>query len=134
MILTLWLACAAPDAEHRTLWVGARRLRVEVSDTPRERRVGLQHRTALDGGMLLVFPAPQAVSLWSRQTPLALSAAFIDADGVIRSIAALEPDSAAEVSSGEDVLYALEVPRDWFDERGLSAGARVRNLPPPAQR
>lgn len=133
-MLLLWLACAAPGAEHRTLWVGWRRLPVEVSDTPRERQVGLKQREALDGGMLLVFPEPQVVSLWSVQTPLPLSAAFIDEGGTIRSIAALAPDSAEAVSSQAAALYALEVPRGWFEQHGISAGTRVRNLPPAAQR
>jgi len=130
----LWAACTQADAEHRSLRVRRARLRVEVSDTPRERQVGLQRREALDGGMLLVFPTPQTVSLWNRNTPLALDVVFIDKDGVIRGTAALEPDSSETIESSGPMLYALEVPRGWLDASGARVGDRVHNLPPAAAR
>lgn len=117
------------------LAIGAINVTAEVADEPQERMTGMMGRTELaDGaGMLFVFPAPQALSFWMRDTLVPLSVAYINADGVIREIHDLKPlDERPAFSSFRDLVYALEVPQGWFARNNIKAGDRITGLPSPS--
>lgn len=108
----------------------------EVADTPQRRTIGLMGRTSLadNHGMLFVFPAPQPLNFWMRQTSIPLSIAYINASGVIREIHDLQPFNETGVPSAlPDLLYALETPRDWFRQHKIFPGTRILGLPAPAR-
>ena len=107
--------------------VGGRPLSVEVARTEGQRRAGMMYRGKLGAneGMLFVFPEPQILSFYMKDTYVPLSIAFIRANGVIDRITEMMPRSLAIHESNTLCLYALEMPRGWFEERGIREGAKV---------
>jgi len=103
---------------------------VEVANTWMLRRRGLQNRRTLprDAGMLFDFRKPQMVSMWMKDTFLSLDMIFIDADGIIFSIAEnTEPLSLNAIGSGAPVLTVLEVNAGTVARLGIRPGDRVHH-------
>lgn len=117
------------------LMVGGKALTAEVASTPQQQRIGLMYRRSLpaDHGMVFVWERPQAVCMWMKNTWIALSVAFIDADGRIVNIADMQPQTEDVHCAQTEVRYALEMPLHWFARNGIAAGARVSGLPPAAR-
>ncbi|GMU70573.1 MAG: DUF192 domain-containing protein [Burkholderiales bacterium] len=138
----LGAACAQPlhaqpaDGKPQSLpvtkiRVGGHAVDAEVASTPPERQVGLMYRFSLpaDRGMLFVFAEPQPLSFWMRNTYVPLSIAFIDAQGRILNIEDMAPRDETGVPSRGLALYALEMRKGWFAERGVRPGTQVTGLP-----
>jgi uncharacterized membrane protein (UPF0127 family) len=140
---TLWLffaititACTAKDAVKFTKQDIAIiksdgdvvALRVEVARSPEQHSRGfMERRNILDGtGMLFIFERDQQLSFWMKNTPTALSIAYIDAKFVIREIHDMTPHSLAPIQSATSLRYALEVPQGWFARSGVQVGDRLR--------
>jgi len=103
-------------------------LRVEVAATPAARACGLSHRPTLsyDQGMLFVYPAPQPLVYWMKDTLIPLSIAFIDATGRIVSIQDMTPMQTDEkYRSPLPAPYAIEVNQGWFVEQKIQVGDTV---------
>ena len=114
------------------LQIGTHYLDVELATDETSRERGFMCRTMLkpDQGMLFVFPKPQRVNFWMKNTSLLLSIAYIKADGRIIELHDLKPMSTTPIpSSSETIVYALEVTRGWFDQHGVLAGDVVEGLP-----
>jgi len=106
------------------------RFEVEVADDPAERAEGLMYRQSLadNAGMLFLYPQPQPVEFWMKNTPLSLDIVFVRADGTIARIAAnTTPMSEDRIPSGEPVLAVLEVKAGIMQQLGIAAGDRLRN-------
>lgn len=103
-------------------------LTVEIADDPEERATGLMNRDSLpeDRGMLFVFPEPDTVGFFMKDTTIPLDLAYLDADGVIFQIEAMEPLSLEVVRSEGAALHALEVNRGWFADHGVAVGDTAR--------
>lgn len=114
-----------------TLTINSTKLVAEVAATNEHRSTGLMHRFSLapDAGMLFVFDAPRPLSFWMRNTYVALSIAFIDANGTIVNIEEMAPKDERTTWSTGPALYALEMRKGWFAQNGVAAGARVQGLP-----
>ena len=127
-------AQAQPALPTLALQVGSARVTAEVADSRLERSIGLMHRTELPAGtgMLFVYPQARPLSFWMRNTVLPLSIAFIDTQGTIVRISDMKPRDERHVPSDWPALYALEVPKGWFTEAGVSVGDKVVGLPGPA--
>jgi uncharacterized protein len=123
-----------PAAELATtpLTIGTHKLTAEVATTPAQRETGLMNRFSLkpDHGMLFVFERPGPLSFWMHNTYVALSIAFIGADGRILNIEDMQPQTDDPHWSKGAALYALEMKKGWFAQRGIVAGASVTGLPP----
>lgn len=115
------------------LGIGTVKLQAEVASTPGQREIGLMHRFSLapDHGMIFVFPAPEPLGFWMRNTYIPLSIAYLDANGVILNIEDMAPQDDATHWSRGPAQYALEMRKGWFSERGVRAGDRVQGLPKP---
>lgn len=81
-----------------------------------------------DEGMLFVFPADRVRCLWMRDTPLSLSAAFLDAAGRIVEFMELPALSDEIRCAGQPARYVLEVHRGWFADAGVDVGDTVSGL------
>jgi uncharacterized protein len=112
-------------------------IRAEVASTEQERLRGLMFRDRLadNSGMIFLYPRPEAAAMWMKNTRIALSVAFIDANGRILNIAEMEPYSEEAHPSAGVAAYALEMNRGWFKKQGIKAGDLVEGLKtlPPAQ-
>lgn len=106
---------------------GTAQLAVEVARTEREQEKGYMERKDIPEGtgMIFAYDADQQMHFWMKNTPHALSIAFIDSEGVLREIYDMEPFSLETVSSERSVRYALEVPQGWFARAGIRAGDRL---------
>jgi len=112
-------------------------VRAEIANTEQDRLRGLMFRDKLaeNSGMIFLYPRPEASAMWMKNTRIALSVAFIDANGRILNIAEMEPYSEEAHASSGAAAYALEMNRGWFRKQGIKAGDLVEGLKdlPPAQ-
>ena len=122
-LLCLVMSCKA-EMQVLKLQIKNYSLEVEIANTPELRTKGLMNRNELsdNSGMLFIFPKDSRPAFWMKNTPLALSLAFIASDGTIRQIEKLSPYSLEPVKSSRSIRYALEVNQGWFTERGISPG------------
>lgn len=105
--------------------VGGHVLQLQVVVTTPEQQRGLMERRDLpaDGGMIFVYPLPQRMSFWMRNTPTPLDLACFDAEGRLGEVLPLHPfDETAVVSSKDHYTLALEVHQGWFARKGLVPG------------
>lgn len=107
---------------------GPVRFDVELATDDRQRAQGLQHRKAMaaDAGMLFLFPAPQIIDMWMKNTHLSLDMIFIRGDGHVVAIAQeTKPFSLDIVSSGVPAYAVLEVLAGTARRLGIAPGDRV---------
>ena len=132
LLALLTLPARAGDAalskiEPLTIATGsdARMFTVEIADTDALRERGLMFRQRLpeDRGMLFDFGAPRPVSMWMKNTYIALDMLFIRADGTIAYVAEnTVPKSLDVVGVGEPVLAVLELAAGSARRLGLRSG------------
>lgn len=109
------------------LQAGDHQIDAYVARGAEERALGLMHRQSLDEneGMLFVCGEPQPQRFWMKDTPLALSIAFVQEDGTIVELAEMAPETTESCTCETPVRFVLEMNRGWFDERGIGRGARL---------
>ncbi|MDX1676692.1 DUF192 domain-containing protein [Arsukibacterium sp.] len=127
-------ACAAPEQREitfprATIQIGDIKREVQLADTPQLRERGLMFQQTADAGMLLLYPQPQLISLWMRNTDLALDVAFIDPLWRVIAIKPLHPLDETPVSVPTEALAALEMPRGWFQKHNIEVGEKLTLLP-----
>jgi len=133
-IITIIITCLTPilpaNAGEINLRIGANNIRAIVANTARSREIGLMRTNQIcrNCGMLFVFPHPGKYSFWMKNTPLPLSIAFITADGNIQNIEEMQALSTQTHSASEQVIYALEMNKGWFDEHSIRPLQRVYGL------
>jgi hypothetical protein len=125
--LTYSLACAQQKLPIKRINVGLHVVRAEVASTEQQRQRGLMNRKSLgqNEGMLFVFDQPNYHCMWMKNTLIPLSVAFIDAQGVIVNIEAMQPQTDTTHCASRPVLYALEMNVDWFKRKNIRAGFKV---------
>ncbi len=109
---------------------GTYRYAVEIADSPQKRSQGLMYRRQLapDRGMLFLYRRDQPVSMWMRNTYVALDMIFIRADGVIHHVHSdAEPLSEALIRSHGDVRAVLEVNAGESARIGVKPGDMARH-------
>ena len=121
------LAQGLPVTELRA---GMHLIRAEVAADFSTRSRGLMHRKGLapNSGMLFVFDAASQQCRWMKNTYIPLSVAFLDEQGTIINIADMQPHSEQTHCSARPALYALEMTRGWFAERGIKPGVKLGGL------
>lgn len=131
LVLFSALPVAAAELPTVTLTIGTHKLVAEVVATVEQRATGLMNRFSLkpDHGMLFVFGRPAPQGFWMKNTYIPLSIAFLDADGRILNIEDMRPQTEETHWSKGPALYALEMKKGWFAERGIGPGAVVAGMP-----
>lgn len=102
---------------------------VELAVRPPDRQRGLMYRTQLpeDEGMLFVFPRPQVMHFWMRNTCLPLDMLFIDRAGFVVGIEENVPtmnDDRYGVRCPAN--YVLEMNAGWARRHGIKPGETVK--------
>lgn len=115
------LQIATPDARlHRfNSW---------VADDDQRRQRGLMFIRQLrpDDSMLFIYPQPQPVTMWMKNTYVPLDMLFVAADGkVIKVVQNTEPLSLKTIESGGIVLGVVELPAGTAARLKIAAGAQV---------
>lgn len=131
-LVLLALAGGAPDRETVTITTRERpvTVRVELADSPSERRRGLMGRRTLAprAGMLFVYPKDTTGGYWMKDTLIPLDIAFVGARGRIRRIFTMAPcrrDPCRVYDPGVRYRSALEVNAGSFRRWGVRVGDRV---------
>jgi uncharacterized protein len=115
------LQIATPDARVHTfkIWIAD-------SDARRARGLMFVRDLAADEGMLFIYPQPQPISMWMKNTYIPLDMVFVDARGRVESVAAnTTPESLATVSSKGEVLAVVELRAGTAARLNIRPGARV---------
>lgn len=102
--------------------------KVEVAETPEQRRRGLMFRQELaaDAGMLFDFQVVQRVSFWMKDTLIPLDMMFIGPNGrIVRIAERTVPKSLMANPSGAPVRAVLEVNGGTTSRLGIRPGDRV---------
>ena len=117
------------------LTINGNKLTAEVARTSEQQMTGLMYRFSLkpDHGMVFVFERSEQRAFWMKNTYIPLSIAFVAADGRIVNIEDMAPRDESSHFSAGPAMYAIEMRKGWFAERGIRAGDRVSGLPPPTR-
>lgn len=112
------------------LTLGQYTVTAEIADTETLREKGLMNRFPLpeNRGMLFVYPRPERLGFWMKDTRLPLSIAFIAQDGRILNIREMMPLTLDVHLSEGASMYALEMSGQWFERHGISSGMKVHGL------
>lgn len=120
-------ATAGPD--HRfTIDVGGRPVRMRLAVLEHERNRGLMHVSSMpeDEGMLFVFPRPQRMSFYMRNTLIPLDIGYFTSDGALQEVYPMYPGIEDGVlSSDSSIQFALEMNHGWYARHGVRPGARI---------
>ena len=111
------------------LWVGPHELETEIAITLSQVATGMMFRQKMEENeaMLFVFAEPQPRQFYMKNCTVALSAAYIDPEGVILEIVPLQPGVEEPVPSMSDqVQFVLETKQGWFERHKISPGSVIR--------
>ena len=121
--------CSAKKLEKQNLTIvkaSGEKVKIvaEMARTEQEQMHGFMERKNIPEGtgMLFLFKTDRIAHFWMKNTPTALSIAYIDYTGKIKDIFDMVPYSTAEVVSTSYVRYALEVPQGYFKKCGIAKG------------
>ena len=130
LALTAVPIASAAELPTIELVIKGHRVVAEIAATETTRETGLMHRFSLqrDHGMLFVFRDAQPQAFWMKNTYVPLSIAFIGSDGRILNIDDMAPLTESTHPSRGAALYALEMKKGWFAERGIALGDPVTGL------
>ncbi|MEE4189711.1 MAG: DUF192 domain-containing protein [Roseobacter sp.] len=109
---------------------GQVRFTVEIADDSDERAQGLMHRTemAAFAGMLFVYPEPQTLSFWMRNTLIELDMIFIDPQGVVRHVHhRAQPLDETPILGGRGLTHVLEINGGKAERLGIAVGDTIRH-------
>lgn len=101
---------------------------VELAETAERQERGLMFRRELaaDAGMLFDFGVSRVLTMWMKNTYLPLDMLFIDAGGIVASIARdTEPMSTTIISSKVPARAVLEINAGAAARLGIRPGDRV---------
>jgi uncharacterized protein len=115
------LQIATPDARLH-------KIDVWVADTDARRMRGLMfvEHLADDAGMLFIYPYPQPIGIWMKNTPLSLDILFITAEGRVHRVAEnATPQSTDTIPSNGIVLGVIELKAGSAARMKIAPGAQV---------
>jgi len=124
------LAQPQPQLPLVQLTAGMHVVRAELAADFSTRMQGLMYRESLapNAGMLFVFDEVTTHCMWMKNTLIPLSVAFLDEGGAIVSISDMQPQSEQTHCAKKPALYALEMTKGWFAQRGIKAGMKIGGL------
>ena len=112
-----------------TLVVNGKKIRTEVARSDEEKEHGLMGREDLGPRDAMLFIEDSRPSLWMKDTPTPLSAAWLSAKGKILDIVDMEPFSEQIHVSPLHTRFALEMRKGAFAALGIGKGDIVE-FPP----
>ena len=123
--------------QKQEVYLGGKKVVVELADTEQKRTIGLSGREKLEEGqgMLFIFEVPQKVSFHMRGVRLAISIGFFNENRVLEQIEHMVPEKKhakkiplRQYNSRSKVKYALEVPDRWFSRNKIFLGTKLEGI------
>ena len=126
------LGAASCDPNHLDIRSSssATRFVTEVADSSELRALGLMNRESLGrfAGMLFVYPNPQPVGFWMRNTLIPLDMLFIDPNGKVAYIHEnATPLDETTIFGGNNIQYVFEINGGMANVLGINVGSVVRH-------
>lgn len=121
--------CAQDKVDIRSGYSSVR-FTTEIVDSPETRALGLMNREELGtfSGMLFVYPNPQPMRFWMRNTLIPLDMIFIDARGVVRHVHENAiPLDETTIFGGNDIQYVFEINGGLSKTLEIGVGSEVRS-------
>jgi hypothetical protein len=115
-------------AEYFPVKLGDRTVRLQLAVKPLEMQTGLMDRPKLgaDDGMIFVYPQPQEMSFWMRNTLIPLDIGYFDAKGVLQEVWQMYPhDEREKKSRGSALQFAVEMNQNWYRDHGVKPGTKL---------
>lgn len=100
-------------------------LGVPVAKTVAAQSQGLSKRDDIGPGLLFSWPTSEPRVFWMRDTRVALTVGYFDADGLLFATDDMRPMSDTYHFSIQPASDALELAQGEFNRRGLSVGSRL---------
>ena len=103
--------------------------KVEIAETQEKRKKGLMFRTELDEdkGMLFIFPYPDLVNIWMKNTFLSLDIVFISEDNIIVDIVKEALPLSEKIYTSKLVAkYILEINSGLIKKLDINIGDKVK--------
>lgn len=104
---------------------GEAQFSIDVADDPAEQARGLMfvESMASTQGMLFVYPRPQSVSFWMRNTLIPLDMLFFDETGTLKHIHSMaQPLDETPIFGGDGIQFVLEVNGGIAERFGIAVG------------
>jgi uncharacterized membrane protein (UPF0127 family) len=96
------------------------------NDARRQRGLMFVEHMADDAGMLFIYPQPQPISMWMKNTHLSLDMLFVSANGRVESIVEnTKPMSTDTISSKGNVVAVIELKAGTAARLKIRPGAQV---------
>ena len=114
--------------EYFPVKLGDRTVRLQLAVKPMEMQTGLMNRPKLgaDDGMIFIYPRPQEMSFWMRNTLLPLDIGYFDGQGVLKEVYPMYPhDERAVKSASRELQLAVEMNQGWYRDHGIKPGAKL---------
>jgi uncharacterized protein len=107
--------------------LGSKAYTLEVAADPESRARGLMRRDSMpaDHGMIFVFPHPQRLGFWMKNTRIPLDIIYIDEHGKVDSVKQMQPYEEKSIFSEGLVKYAVELNQGQAALAGVKAGDAV---------
>jgi uncharacterized membrane protein (UPF0127 family) len=108
--------------------VGDKVVQMQIAVTQMEMQHGLMGRRDLgpDQGMIFVYPQPERLNFYMRNTPLPLDIGYFSSDGRLREVYQMYPFDEKTVSShSREIQFALEMNQGWYKANDVKAGAQL---------
>ncbi len=111
-----------------SIQVGDKTVQVRITCTEKERQRGLMHVKSMpeNEGMLFLARKPEKHGFWMKNTLIPLDIGYFCSDGLLREVHPMYPRNLDSVHSlRDDIRYALEMNQGWFQQNGITPGARL---------
>ncbi len=108
---------------------GDQHVKVEIARTDDEKHRGLMYRQTLapGRGMIFLWPSPEPLKFWMKNTYIPLDMIFIGADKHVVFVEEnAEPLTLQSRGPDEDSQFVLEVPGGWSRTHGVERGVAVK--------
>lgn len=109
-------------------------LTVEIAKSEREMEYGLMFRREMapNHGMIFIFPYPQRIRMWMKNTFLPLDMIFFDKNQkIVAIVTGAKPQDESIIDPGEDAKYVLEINAGLAKSWGLQKGDGFRLVETP---
>jgi len=107
--------------------IAGRMFTIEVADEPREREIGLMHRSQMpiDHGMIFAWPLLDRRSFYMKNTRISLDIMYIDSAGIVVDIQQMKAFDLSSYPSAKPAQYAIELNEGVSAKIGLKVGDKI---------